>query len=43
MIMVQILYMLIEKIFGIKWNLCEDQLCFEVKIKFLLKGKRYVL
>ena len=28
-----------EKILGIKWSPCEDQLCFEVKIKFSPKRK----
>ena len=33
-IMVQKPHTSTEKILGIKWSPCEDQLCFEVKIKF---------
>ena len=42
-IMVQTPHTSTEKILGIKWNPCEDQLCFEVKIKFSPKGKRHAL
>ena len=38
-IMVQKPHTSTEKILGIKWSPYEDQLCFEVKIKFLPKGK----
>ena len=38
-IMVQKPHTSTEKILGIKWSPCEDQLCFEVKIKFSPKRK----
>ena len=38
-IMVQKRHTSTEKILGIKWSPCEDQLCFEVKIKFSPKRK----